>query len=65
MAVFGILIGSGYFTSEEPAGQRSEDLTYGIVLFILGAAFIAQGQSPLLSSPSPKADSGGKKHIRI
>lgn len=47
MAVFGILIGSGYFTSEEPAGQRSEDLTYGIVLFILGVAFIVQGQNAL------------------
>lgn len=47
MVLFGVLISSGYFSAQEPSGQRSEDLTYGIVLFILGAAFILQGPNAL------------------
>ena len=47
MVVFGGLIGSSYLTNQERAGQRSEDLTYGIVLLILGAAFIVQGPNTL------------------
>ena len=47
MVVFGGLIGSSYLTNQERAGQRSADLTYGIVLLILGAAFIVQGPNTL------------------